>query len=126
MPLPMRPHPSTPTRLISVMARSDDLEGLADLVGEAHERVRPRSPERVVRPDLAALQPVEHLLEPHHDALVVEAVAARRGERRRPDDERRQERPRPEHAQRRYPGSERRAEADQTGRAPQPPGALAS
>src|SRR5260370_5721087 len=87
MPLPMRAHPSTPTRLISVMGRSDDLEGLADLVGEAHERVRPRSPERVFRPDLAALQPVEHLLEPHHDALVVEAVAARPGARPRPDDE---------------------------------------
>src|SRR5260370_21414888 len=84
MPLPMRPHPSTPTRLISVMARSDDLEGLADLVGEAHERVRPRSPKRVFRPDLAALQPVEHLLEPHHDALVVVAGAARRRRRPRP------------------------------------------
>src|SRR5260370_17228194 len=97
MPLPMRPHPSTAPRLSSVTARSDDLEGLADLVGEAHERVRPRSPERVFRPNLAALQPVEHLFEPHHDALVVEAVAAPRGERPPPDDERRQARPPPAH-----------------------------
>src|SRR5260370_3265753 len=94
MPLPMRPLPSTPTRLISVMARSDELEGLADLLGEAHEGVRRRAPEPVVRPGLAALQPVEHLLESHHDAPAVRAAAAPPWARPRPSDPRRSAPPR--------------------------------
>src|SRR5260370_33880477 len=118
----MRRLPSTPTRLSSVMARSDELEGLADLVGEAHEGVRRRAPERVVRPDLAALQPVEHLLESHDDALVVGAVAARPGERPRPQHERWQEPPGTSHAPRPRPRGRPRPRTDPRGRPPQPRG----
>src|ERR1051326_5020673 len=93
MPLPMRPHPNTPTRLMSVMAlrtwrcqlasgRCPGDDERSDLVGEAHERVRARPGEGVLRADLAALQAVEHLLQPDLYLLVLTPLGAERRHRR--------------------------------------------
>src|ERR1044071_1220572 len=84
MPLPIRPHPSTPTRPLSVMSRSDDLERLANLVGDAPEGARSGPGGELLRSQVPALQGVEHLLEADLETLVVVAVAARHPERRRP------------------------------------------
>src|SRR5213592_123336 len=84
MPLPIRPHPSTPTRPVSVMSRSDDLERLANLVGDAPEGARSGPGGELLRSDIPALQGVEHLLEADLETLVVVAVAARHPQRRRP------------------------------------------
>src|ERR1051325_7650207 len=89
MPLPMRPHPNTPTRLMSVMAlrtwrcqlasgRRPGHHAGSDLVGEAHERVRAQPGEGVLRADLAALQAVEHLLQPDLYLLVLTPLSAER------------------------------------------------
>src|SRR6266496_346695 len=78
MPLPIRPHPSTPTRSMSVMSRSDDFERLADLVRDADERARVRARERVLRLDLPALEAVQHLIQAGLNLLVLESVAAQR------------------------------------------------
>src|SRR2546421_3852538 len=101
MPLPMRPHPSTPTRLMSLIAlrtggfalltpgRRPRANQRADLVGETHERVHPRFGEGVLRADLPALQPVEHLLEPDLHLLVLTAMGTERRDRRRAEDDHR-------------------------------------
>src|SRR2546428_9331888 len=76
MPPPIRPHPSTPTFLISGISLSE-LEALADLFGDADERAVARCRQGPVAADLSMLEPVEHLLERDLGALVVRAVAAR-------------------------------------------------
>src|SRR5258706_9312604 len=67
MPLPMRPEPSTPTVLMSLINTPDSgglqLERLLDLVRDAAQRVGARTGQRVVRANLAALEAVEHLLQ---------------------------------------------------------------
>src|SRR5213595_2928894 len=63
IPLPMSPEPSTPTRLMSVMSRSGDFERLSDLIRDAEERVRLLARQGALGLDLAALEPVEHLIQ---------------------------------------------------------------
>src|SRR5207249_2906609 len=87
MPLPIRPQPSTPTRLISVIvfpwwlgwrtpgACRGGVEGLSQLLGDAHQWAGARAGQRVLGSDFAPLEPVEHLLERHLDPLVLGAVA---------------------------------------------------
>src|SRR6266487_4366211 len=77
IPLPMSPQPSTPTRLMSVMSRSGDFERLSDLVRNADERAHLLAREGMLGLDLAALEPVQHLLQPDLDVLVLQAVAAK-------------------------------------------------
>src|SRR5438874_2741729 len=124
MPLPIRPHPSTPTRPMSVMARSDDLEGLANLVGDAHEGARSGPGDELVPFDVSALQGVEHLLEADLESLVVVAVAARHAQRRRPHRHHRHRRPQCDGAEDWRHGAEGRAHQHEPGRAPEPLSAL--
>src|SRR2546422_3870296 len=87
MPLPIRPHPSTPTRRISVIplpavalgrstaGRRPRVEKRApQFLGDPHEGARLGAGEGMVGADFPALEPVEHLLEPHLNALVLRAV----------------------------------------------------
>src|SRR5256885_11791123 len=66
IPLPMSPEPSTPTRLMSVMAlpRSPGIDQCADLVCDAEERIRLFARQGVPGFNLPALEPVQHLLQP--------------------------------------------------------------
>src|SRR6266567_487004 len=100
MPLPMRPHPNTPTRLMSVMTlrtcgcrlasgRCPGAHEGADLIGQARERIHARPGEGVLRADLAALQAVEHLLQPDLYLLVLTPMGAERCHRRRSHGRRR-------------------------------------
>src|SRR2546425_1302348 len=119
MPLPIRPHPSTPTRPVSVMSRSDDLEGLANLVGDAPEGARSGPGGELLRSDIPALQSVEHLLEADLETLVIVAVAARPPHSPRPRRDHRSGRPRGDRAEHRHHPAERRAEHHESGRAPE-------
>src|SRR5438094_7576015 len=119
MPLPIRPHPSTPTRPVSVMSRSDDLEGLANLVGDAPEGARSGPGGELLRSDIPALQSVEHLLEADLETLVIVAVAARHPHCPRPRRDHRYGRPRGDRAEHRRHPAERRAEHHEPGRAPE-------
>src|SRR5213595_3483079 len=78
IPLPMSPQPSTPTRLMSVMAlpRSSGVDQCADLVCDAEERVRLFARQGVPGFNLPALEPVQHLLQPDLDVLVLRTAAA--------------------------------------------------
>src|SRR2546430_450807 len=84
IPLPMSPQPSTPTRFMSVMSRSGDFERLADLVRDAHERVRLVARQGGPGFHLPALKPVQHLIQPDLNLLVLQAVAAQGRHRRGP------------------------------------------
>src|SRR3989442_16020799 len=94
MPLPMSPEPSTPTRLMSVISRSVDFERLADLVRDADERAHLLARQGMLGLDLSALEPVQHLLHPELDVLVLHAVAAKNRSGGRTEDQERQERER--------------------------------
>src|SRR5437870_329358 len=96
IPLPMSPQPSTPTRLMSVMSRSVDFERLSDLVRDADEWARLLTREGMLGLDLSALEPVQHLLQPDLDVLVLQAVAAKSRSGRRTEDQQRQVRERRE------------------------------
>src|SRR5438034_7431762 len=116
IPLPMSPEPSTPTRLMSVMAlpRSPGIDQCADLVCDAEERIRLFARQSVPGFNLPALEPVQHLLQPDLDVLVLRTVAAKNRSGRRSEDQERQERERreqPHHptgAARRGPQAEER------------------
>src|SRR5213080_1292865 len=116
IPLPMSPEPSTPTRLMSVMAlpRSPGVDQCADLVCDAEERVRLFARQGVPGFNLPALEPVQHLLQPDLDVLVLRTVAAKNRSGRRSEDQERQERERreqphhPKGAARRGPQAEER------------------
>src|SRR6266567_2521617 len=115
----MSPEPSTPTRLMSVMAlpRSPGVDQCADLVCDAEERVRLFARYGVPGLDLPALEPVQHLLQPDLDVLVLRTVTAKNRSGRRSEDQERQERERreqphqPEGAARRGPQAEERRRA---------------
>src|SRR2546425_2716213 len=98
IPLPISPEPSTPTRLMSVIAlpRSPGVDQRADLVGDAQERVRRLPWQRMPRFDLPALEPVQHLIQPDLNLLVLQTVAAQGRYRRRPEAQERQGRARGE------------------------------
>src|SRR5205809_4279214 len=98
IPLPMSPEPSTPTRLMSVMAlpRSPGIDQCADLVCDAEERIRLFARQSVPGFNLPALEPVQHLLQPDLDVLVLRTVAAKNRSGRRSEDQERQERERRE------------------------------
>src|SRR4029077_16380943 len=98
IPLPISPAPNTPTRLMSVIAlpRSPGVDQCADLVCDAEERVGLFAGQGVSRFDLPALEPVQYLLEPDLDLLVVRAVAAKNRSGPRSEDQERQERERRE------------------------------
>src|SRR5881397_3350570 len=121
IPLPMSPQPSTPTRLMSVMAvpRSPGVDQCADLVCDAEERVRLFARQGVPGFNLPALEPVQHLLQPDLDVLVLRTVAAKNRSGRRSEDQERQERERreqphqPKGAARRGPQAEERRRAGQ-------------
>src|SRR5262245_32639388 len=68
MPLPIRPHPNTPTRWIPSMDLSE-LKFFADFFGDTHERAGARTGEAVFGPDLAAFEAVEDLFQTDLDAL---------------------------------------------------------
>src|SRR5438128_12493502 len=112
----MSPEPSTPTRLMSVMAlpRSPGVDQCADLVCDAEERVRLFARCGVPGFNLPALEPVQHLLQPDLDVLVLRTVAAKNRSGRRSEDQERQERERreqphqPKGAARRGPQAEER------------------
>src|SRR6266704_2369724 len=112
IPLPMSPEPSTPTRLMSVMAlpRSPGVDQCADLVCDAEERVRLFARQGVPGFNLPALEP----LQPDLDVLVLRTVAAKNRSGRRSEDQERQERERreqphqPKGAARRGPQAEER------------------
>src|SRR5216110_696145 len=97
IPLPMSPQPSTPTRLMSVMSRSGDFERLADLVRDAHERVRLVARQGGPGFHLPALEPVQHLIQPDLNLLVLQAVAAQGRHRRGPEGQERDVREGREH-----------------------------
>src|SRR5207245_1507510 len=86
MPLPISPQPSTPTRLMSVMSRSVDFERLSDLVRDADERAHLLARQGMLGLDFPALEPVQHLLQPDLDLLVLRTVAAQNRGRRRSED----------------------------------------
>src|SRR5713226_8271009 len=121
IPLPMSPQPSTPTRLMSVMAlpRSPGIDQCADLVCDAEERVRLFARQGVSGFDFPALEPVQHLLQPDLDVLVLRTVAAKDRRGRRSEDQERQKRERreqphqPKGAARRGPQGEERRRAGQ-------------
>src|SRR5207249_2255802 len=121
IPLPMSPEPSTPTRLMSVMAlpRSPGIDQCADLVCDAEERVRLFARQGVPGFNLPALEPVQHLLQPDLDVLVLRPVTAKNRSGRRSEDQERQERERreqphqPQGAARRGPQAEERRRAGQ-------------
>src|SRR6266550_3786708 len=96
MPLPMSPAPSTPTRVMSVMSRSIDFERLADLVSDADERAHLLAGQGMLGLDLPALEPVQHLLQPDLDVLVLHTVTAKNRGGGRTEDQERQERERRE------------------------------
>src|SRR5438128_10351330 len=89
IPLPMSPEPSTPTRLMSVMAlpRSPGVDQCADLVCDAEERVRLFARWGVPGLDLPALEPVQHLLQPDPAVLVLRTVASKSPSGRRSEDQ---------------------------------------
>src|SRR2546427_7576681 len=98
MPLPMSPEPSTPTRLMAVISRSVDFERLADLVSDTDERAHLLARQGMLGLDLSALEPVQHLLQPDLDVLVLHAVAAKNRGGGRTEDQRRHGRGRSETA----------------------------
>src|SRR6266403_122254 len=100
MPLPISPQPSTPTRLMSVMSRSVDFEGLSDLVRDADERAHLLARQGMLRLDLSALEPVQYLLQPDLDVLVLHTVAAKNRRGSRSEQQERQERERCEQSHR--------------------------
>src|ERR1041385_4655744 len=96
MPLPIKPQPSTPTRWMSANSSAPgfglrggrSLEGFAYFFGDAGEGLRrPRQDALAGRANVAALEPVEDLLECELQALVCATVGARdhRASRRQPD-----------------------------------------
>src|SRR5882762_4445645 len=126
MPLPMSPEPSTPTRLMSVISRSVDFERLADLVSDADERAHLLARQGMLGLDLSALEPVQHLLQPDLDMLVLHAVAAKNRSRGRSEDQERQERERREQPHRPKSAGRRGAQAQDRSRAAEPlPAAVA-
>src|SRR6266487_950037 len=96
IPLPISPEPSTPTRLMSVMSRSVDFERLSDLVRDADERAQFLAWQGMLGLDLSALEPVQHLLQPDLDVLLLHTVAAKDRRGGRTEDQERQERERRE------------------------------
>src|SRR6266700_604538 len=113
IPLPMSPQPSTPTRLMSVMSRSGDFERLSDLIRDAEERVRLLARQGALGLDLAALEPVEHLIQSDLNLLVLQAVGAQRRHRRGPEGQERHVRERGEHADGKEGGGRGGAHAQQ-------------
>src|SRR2546422_5161193 len=97
IPLPMSPQPTTPTRLMSVMSRSVDFERLSYLVRDADERAHLLARQGMLGLDFPALEPVQHLLQPDLDLLVLRTVAAKNRGGRRGEDHQGQERERTEH-----------------------------
>src|SRR6202165_5746771 len=85
MPLPIRPHPSTPTRLMSPIALLSFadvaggwvLKGLPYLFRDPDECMR-HGREHLIRSDFAALESIEHLLQGALAALGVGPVMARK------------------------------------------------
>src|SRR4051812_6906830 len=76
MPLPIRPHPSTPTRLMSFMgflasarARPRILKRFAHFLRDPHKWVHARKGR--ILADLAPLEAIEHLFQGDLNALVV-------------------------------------------------------
>src|ERR1051325_2684062 len=116
MPLPMSPHPSTPTRLMSAirslapaaLAGARVVEGFSPLFRDPYEEMGAR--ERRGLRDLVALQPVEHLLDRCQDALVVGAVDSPDGADRGQQYDGRQQSPRP--ARHNHGGNGKRSEAE--------------
>src|SRR6266550_7085156 len=85
MPLPIKPQPSTPTRWMSANSsapgfwprgRSRTLERFADFFGDPDECLRAGEHALAGRADVAALQPIEHLLQCDFEALVRAPVGA--------------------------------------------------
>src|SRR3989454_7535550 len=120
MPLPMRPEPSTPTRLMSVMSRSVDFERLSDLVRDADERAHLRARQGMLGLDLSALEPVQHLLQPDLDVLVLHTVAAKDRSGGRTEDQERQERERREQPHRPKGAGRRGPQAQESSGAAEP------
>src|SRR5712692_99842 len=120
MPLPISPQPSTPTRLMSVMSRSVDFERLSDLVRDADERAHLLARQGMLGLDFPALEPVQHLLQPDLDLLVLRTVAAKNRGGRRSEDHQGQERERCEQPHRPEGAGRRGPQAQQRGRAGEP------
>src|SRR5438876_7448483 len=77
---------------MSVMSRSVDFERLSDLVRNADKRAHLLARQGMLGFDLSALEPVQHLLQPDLDVLVLRPVAAKNRSGRGSEDQERQER----------------------------------
>src|ERR1051326_6085 len=125
MPLPMSPHPSTPTRLRSAirslapaaLAGTRVVERLSHLFRDPHERMGTR--ERRGLTNLAALAPVAPPLPRCQDALVVDAVDPPDGDDRRNQHDGRQQSQRPE--RHKHGGNGQRSEAEHHAAREDPP-----
>src|SRR2546425_119236 len=102
---------------MSVMSRSVDFEHLSDLVRDADERAQFLAWQGMLGLDLSALEPVQHLLQPDLDVLLLHTVAAKDRRGGRTEDQERQERERreqshsPKGASRRGPQAQERCRA---------------
>src|SRR2546430_10688536 len=76
---------------MSVMSRSVDFERLSDLVRNADKRAHLLARQGMLGFDLSALEPVQHLLQPDVDVLVLRPVAAKNRSGRGSEDQERQE-----------------------------------
>src|SRR5882762_797898 len=122
IPLPINPAPSTPTRLKSVIAlpRSSGVDQCADLFSDAQQRTHLLARQRMPGFDLPALEPVQHLLQPDLDVLVLRTVAAKNRSGRRSEDQERQERERCEQPHQPKRAGRRRPHAQERGSASEP------
>src|ERR1041384_2038046 len=125
MPLPMSPHPSTPTRLMSAirslapaaLAGARVVERFSHLFRDPHEGMGTRA--RPGPTNLVALEPVEHLLHRCQDALVVGAVDSPDGDDRGQQYDGRQQSQRPERHN--HGGNGKRSEAEHHAAREDPP-----
>src|SRR5947207_3930418 len=104
---------------MSVMSRSVDFERLSDLVRDADERAQFLAWQGMLGLDLSALEPVQHLLQPDLDVLLLHTVAAKDRRGGRTEDQERQERERREQSHSPNGASRRGPQAQERSRAPE-------
>src|SRR5207245_8655792 len=105
---------------MSVMSRSVDFERLSDLVRDADERAHFLAWQGMLGLDLSALEPVQHLLQPDLNVLLLHTVAAKDRRGGRTEDQERQERERREQSHSPKGASRRGPQAQERSRAAEP------